>query len=705
MAIWRHPLRLGLALVVVGVSAAVLLNLRERAEPIQAVVVQRTDPDAIIQTRGSEVVQADAFGDNVRVVAGQQLTYPGGGLRMTDGVEVTIAARQDRDGFVLRSQTATVDADETELSLSGTVRLVAGDDLEARTESAQYADAAGVVRMPGAATFVRGDMEASAASSVYDRAADRLQLLSGAAVTLAGAGETPTTIGSDSATVAQADGYMAFDGGVSIEAGGLRMEAARAHADLVPDTSQIEALALVDGARIAGSEPGAGQLRTMAATDIELTYGDDGAAVERGALSGGARLALMGSTPDRGSEIRAASMEIGFAADGSGIRGLVARDDVALDLPAAESGAGQRIEADALDVDGLSGEGPEQARFTGGVEYREHSAVGDAARIGRADRLEATLGGGLSSLEAATFRGGVTFEDGDIVGQGDEARYLIAEDAVELVTAAEEGQAPRVVYERGSVRAETIRIGFAGPQIGAQGGVESVLGRGAEEDGGAEYPGLLEAVEPLLVTASLLSYDGVEQLVMYAGGAHLWQGDTTFRGDTLVLDEATGNLLIDGAVQTHFMMNRINQETAEVETSLATGSAEAMRYEKDLHRVTFTGAARLDGPQGDLQADHIRVQLQPDDMTLDRVTATGSVTLLIPGRVVSGDRLVYRDAGGRYEMEGQPATFVEQVDEGCRETLGRTLTFFTTANDVSVDGQSQVRTATASVACPAQLLK
>ena len=187
--------------------------------------------------------------------------------------------------------------------------------------------------------------------------------------------------------------------------------------------------------------------------------------------------------------------------------------------------------------------------------------------------------------------------------------------------------------------------------------------------------------------------------------AHLWQGDTTFRGDTLVLDEATGNLLIDGAVQTHFMMNRINQETAEVETSLATGSAEAMRYEKDLHRVTFTGAARLDGPQGDLQADHIRVQLQPDDMTLDRVTATGSVTLLIPGRVVSGDRLVYRDAGGRYEMEGQPATFVEQVDEGCRETLGRTLTFFTTANDVSVDGQSQVRTATASVACPAQLLK
>ena len=705
MAIWTHPLRLGLALIVVGVSAAVVLNMRERAEPVQAVVVQRTDPDAIIETRGSEIVQADGFGDNIRVVAAHQMTYAGGGLRMTDGVEVTIAAREDRDGFVLRSTTATVDADKTELSLGGSVRLTAGGDLEATTESAQYTDAEGVVRMPGPAAFVRGEMEASAASSVYDRAADLLQLSSRAAVALAAAGETPTTIIADSATVAQADGYMAFEGGVSIEAGGLRMEAARAHADLIPDTSQIEALVLGDGAQITGSESGAGQLRTMSATDIELAYSEDGEGVERAALTGGARMALMGSTSDRGAEIAAASMEIAFDAEGSGIRSLLASDDVALELPAADSAAGQRIVADTLDVDGLSGGGSERARFTGGVEYREQTAADRGARVGRAELLEATLAGGLSALEAATFLGGVTFEDGDIIGRGDEARYLIAEDAVEFVTGEVGGQAPRVLYERGSVRADTLRIGFTGPQIGAQGGVESVLGGNAAEDGGAEYPGLVDVVDALLVTANTLSYDGAEQLVMYSGGAHLWQGDTTFRGDTLVLDEATGNLLIDGAVQTSFAMSRLNQETEEVETSLATGSAEAMRYEKDLHRVTYAGAARLDGPQGDLQADHIRVQLQPDDMTLDRVTATGSVTLLIPGRVVSGDRLVYHDAGGRYEVEGPPATFAEQVDEGCRETLGHTLTFFTTANDVSVDGQSQVRTATASVACPAQLLK
>jgi hypothetical protein len=98
------------------------------------------------------------------------------------------------------------------------------------------------------------------------------------------------------------------------------------------------------------------------------------------------------------------------------------------------------------------------------------------------------------------------------------------------------------------------------------------------------------------------------------------------------------------------------------------------------------------------------VQLLPDDVTLELVTATGNVTLLTPGRIVTGDKLVYRDADGSYEMEGDPVRFVETVEEGCRETLGRTLAFFASVDDVAVDGQNQRRTATASGDCPAQLL-
>ena len=445
MAFWRHPLRLGLALLVAGVIAAVLLNLRERAEPVQAVVVTRTDPDAIIQTRGSQIVQADALGDNIRVVAGSQMTYAGGGLRMADGVEVTVAEREGRDGFVLRSASATVDADETELALSGGVELIAGGDLEASTAAARYSETDGVVRMPEAAAFVRGDMQASAASAAYERIPDRLQLLSGASVALNGDGDTRTTMDAESATVAQREGFMNFGGGVSIAAGSLTMEAPQARAELVPDTSQITALALSDGVQVASSEPGAGQLRTMAAADIELAYGDDAAAVERADLTGGARLALAGADADTGTEIASASMEIMFGADGSAISSLAARDDVTLQLPARGPSPGRRIGADVLDVQGLSGEGPEEARFEGGVEYREQRDDGaGGARVARAEQLEATLAAGLSSLEAATFRGGVTFEDGDVVGQGDEARYLIADQAMELVTTLAESRCDRL---------------------------------------------------------------------------------------------------------------------------------------------------------------------------------------------------------------------------------------------------------------------
>jgi hypothetical protein len=70
-------------------------------------------------------------------------------------------------------------------------------------------------------------------------------------------------------------------------------------------------------------------------------------------------------------------------------------------------------------------------------------------------------------------------------------------------------------------------------------------------------------------------------------------------------------------------------------------------------------------------------------------------------------------------MSGEPVRIIEEVKEEesedeapselpedeilstrCRETTGRTLTFFITADDVSVDGQAEARTETASGECP-----
>ena len=720
MIAWRRQIRIALALFVVGLGLAVLFGLRERAEPARAVVVERMDPDAVIQTRGSRIVQADSFGDNLRIVADRQLTYSDGRLRMIDGVEITVESRDDREGFTLQGTEASVDADQTEIELTGSVRFAAANGLEATTDSAFYSQSDGVVRMPGTATFLRDDMEASANSAEYDRTSDLLRLSGDAVVTLT-TDDAATVIASHSAAIAETNGFMTFDGGVRIEADARQMTADRAGVTMVDGTSQLEALELHGGARIVGSAPEPGELREMTASDIRLDYDETGQSIERATLDGAAHLELFGTAGRRGTQVAGRSMVVTFTMDGTGVDTLSARDNIVLDIPAADDRPAQRVTADVLRGTSESGNGLERAEFEGSVEYRETRRDPETesdTRIARAQRLETTLGDGLSALERATFHGDVTFEDGQVQGRGDQAHYVVVDNTVELILSDTAARIPRVVDRRGSVQARNIRIGFEGPRIDARGDVESVLSQSSVDGttGDVKRPGLLDGAEPVLVTAGELSYDGELETATYSGGAHLWQGDTEFRGDTIVLDEAAGNLEIDGAARTRFRVTQINDDTGLPEESLTNGRAMSMHYADDLRRVTYTTDARLSGPRVDLTADVIEVYLHENSNALDRITASGEVTLVMTGRLASGESLVYYDADGRYEMQGEPVRIVEEdggegEEEGqengadeCRETTGRTLTFFITADEVSVDGQAEARTETATGEC-AELMR
>lgn len=701
---WRRSLRIVLALFVAGLGAAVLLGLRERAVPAGAIVVERTDPDAVIQSRKSRIVQADSSGDNFIVSANHQLTYSDGRVRMLDGVEVTVDAQDDLEGFVLQGAEASVTGDKQEVLLAGDVTFVSGDGLEARSESATYTRGDQIVRMPSAASFVRAGMRAAAQQAVYDRTGDLLRLWGDAEILLT-EGESTTGISSASAEIAQTDGRMTFDGGVDIDTGRLRMAAVRAEADVTGEASALDALRIEGGAQVRGLDRGPGRLRSMTASEIRVDYVDSGQRMDQAALAGDARLVLFGAGGARGTEISARSMDVGFTAAGDGVSALTGREDVVLEAPAEGSRPGQRISADALRASGRPGGGLEQARFDGSVEYRENGGdvrADASARIGRAARLDATFGDDLSALEGATFRGGVTFEGGEAQGFGDEAHYAVADDAVDLASAEPDGPAPRVVDRRGAVQARTIRLVFDGPRIEARGSVESVLNRTAAAAGSGEvrHPGLLDGDQPVLVIAEELAYDGRTQTATYGGGVRLWQGETEFRGDTLVLEESVGNLRIDGAVRTRFPITQLDDDTGLPKTSVSGGRGRSMRYENDAHRVIYTADAGFDGPRGDLTADEIQLHLHADDSTLDRVTAAGGVVLVTPGRRVSGDALVYVDSDGRYEMTGRPVRMIEEVDGECRETTGRTLTFFLSAEDASVDGRAEARTETTSGKCP-----
>ena len=710
MTAWRRYLRYVLAVFIVGLGAAVLFGLRDRADPAPAVVVERADPDAVIQTRGSRIVQADATGENLSVVANQQLTYADGSIRMIDGVEVTVAEREGRPGFVLTGNEASVDENQTAVELSGTVTFRSGDGLEAATEHASYLDAEGIVRMPGEATFTREGMRANGRGADYDRSRDLLRLLDAARVDLT-TDDASTQIRSGSATLAQTEGYMEFEGGVDIDAGTRHMQAERARVSFRDDTSDLETLELLGRSRIRGDSRVAGELREMSATTITLAYGESGQQIEQAVLVGRAVVELYGADGAPGARISGQSMDVELAPDDGGVRSVATRRGVVLELPATPTQPTQHIRAETLRMTGAAADGLEDAEFAGAVEYREtrQSNGTDLTRIVRADRLDAALTDGMSTLDSTRFHGSVTFEDQDVTGEADEALYLVAEGIMELLTVEAGGQTPRVVDRRGSVQAETIRVTLDGPEIDATGSVESVLTT-AEDEGDGENvqpssrdalkrPRLLDASEPVLVTAAGLFYDDTTAVATYTGSAHLWQDDTEFHGEEIVLDEATGNIRASGDVRTRTILSQLNDDTGVQEDSVTTARAGQMEYDDTLRLATYISEAQVTGPRGDVFGDTIRIYLHEDSKTLDRVEASGNVRLETPGRFVTGAALLYYDADGRYEMEGEPVRIVEDLEEECRETIGRTLTFFITGDELSVDGRAETRTQTASGEC------
>ena len=707
MAIWQRPVRIALASFVVAFAGAVLFGIRDRSEPARARIVERDDPDAIIQSRGARIVRAEASTENLRAVARRQLTYPDGAVRLIDGVKISVAELADRGHFTLSGNEATVNGDQNEVHISGDVQFRSGDGLEAATAQASYSESDGVVRMPGNATFARSWMRAFGETARYDRRLDLLRLERGARVELLD-GDRTTLITSMAATMAQTDSYMRFEGGVTVTTGGRLMEAEQAQVALVGNTARFKTLELWGHARIVGSVRETGQFREMTAPNINFHYGSE--VLERVSLVGGAVVDLFAEGGAPGARIVAQTIEVVLAPDGVGLTGLVAREAVVVELPSDGTAPAQRIRAEAFNAAGAPGGRLTDARFDGAVEYRERSQGGAAdstsTRITRAERLEATLTEGLAALEAARFLGGVTFKDEEVTGEADEASYVVADGTLELVTTGPAGKTPRLIDRRGSVQAETIVLTLEGHEIEAVGDVESVLAplpeaEPASQTNGGELrrPGVLVAGQPIYVTAGRLSYDAERSVVIYSETARLWQAETEFRGETIVLDEASGNISAEGDVWTRSTIIQTNDETGEAEGSVTNGRGASFHYDNALRRATYSTDAEVEASPGDLKADTVAVILMEDARSLDRLEAVGDVTLDLPGRRVSGANLIYYDADGRYEMDGEPVRIVEETENECRETTGRTLTFFVIAEAVSVDGQSEVRTETSRGTC------
>jgi lipopolysaccharide export system protein LptA len=433
----------------------------------------------------------------------------------------------------------------------------------------------------------------------------------------------------------------------------------------------------------------------MASQDMNLRYGPDGETLEHALLSGGAAIEIAGTGGVAGRRIAGRYVDVTFGPTGD-LSALVARDHVELTLPGTKDTPARVIRSTTMEGTGEPGKGLTASRFEGGVEFREQQAP-DRVRVARAHTLEVAMAPGSGEIEDARFSGSTRFEDGALRASAADGTYQVNKGILAL-TGSEGPNGPRVRNERLTVDAKRIDLTFEGTKLVATGEVRSVIApspKSADPKAAKEHvPGMLKNDQPVNVTSASLDYDGSRSFATYTGSARLWQADTTIQGETIIIDENTGDLKASSPagslVRSAFTLEQVDQKTNQPTKVPSVASGQDMHYEDALHRATYTTEAHVNGPQGDLRATKIELYFVESGGSLERAEGYEKVKLLSEGRTATGARMTYFAAEERYLMSGTPVTIVEE----CRVTTGKTLTFFRSTDRIIVDGNEEIRTLT-----------
>jgi LPS export ABC transporter protein LptC len=708
---WQKRARLGVAVFGIAFAGVVFFAVGEREKPAAAPPPSRLDPSAIMETSDCVLKRTTGTRKDFTVTCDRYLQYENETGKLF-GARIEMRERQGRD-FLITGAEGLINYKTREIALANNVRLLASDGFELSTATATFNEQEGIVRTPGAVSFKKGAMSGTGVGMTYDKNTDVLTIVDKAHVRMVDeGGNTTGEFAAGSATLARVENYLALDRVMHALRGEQTIDADRATARLTENEQAITAIELRGNSRVAG---GSAAFDSMSARDIDLDYADDGTTIERLVLTGTGAIALKGQGGAVGRQMRGESLTIALAADGS-VTSAIARERAQLDLPADSGTAARQVRAKNFDATGETGKGLTAAQFSEDVEYREEAPDRTAPRTARSRLLTVSLDG--NAISSAVFSGQVHFEEKPFKAFAAEARYEPVNGMLRL-KGADQGGGPRVADDHIAIEAGTIDVTLEGRKMGAGGNVKTRL------QSGANTPGLLDKERPTTITASGLQYEGHAGRAVYTGTAQLLQGDTAIRGETITIDQAKGNLTAVGNARS----------TLALGATPSVSRAQEIAYDNATRQITFLGIkppptpkpapatlkpsrtadasepsasggaagvpiaargipAHVSGPEGDLKADRIVAILHTSENRMQRLEAEDSVTLRLDQRLVTGARMTYH-ADGRYEMTSTTGVPVRIV-EGCRETTGRTLTFFKATDNIIIDGNEEIRTRTTS---------
>ena len=658
--------------------------MRPREAPAPPPTIERTDPSAVIETRGGDAIQLKGAERNLRVEYRVQTTNAEGETKLHD-VKIMVENRGGRS-YVVTAKEAFVGKQNSSYDVRGDVKLETDDGLVATGQQATYVDVEKIVRVPGPVRFTRGRMSGSGIGFTFDEQRDTMWILDQADVEFKADGtQGAMAFTAGSFGYARRDRYMRLERSMRMDRDGQQMDAENAMVRLFPDRDEPDYVELRGGSKVTPNAT-TSLLRSMSARDINLDYADDGRTLQNATLAGSASIQVSTKTGSSGQSLAGEFMDINLDPDGS-VRSLTTRDGVTVTLPATKATGTRTIRSAALTAVGTP-DGIRDMKFSEGVEYREAPLKGQAGRTIRARALEAALDPAAGLLQEAHFIGNVDFTESPLRATASDARYNVVKEALSL---SGKEQTPHIESEALTIDAVTIEVTLNPRTMTAKGNVRSIL-LPAKKSGPSEAkrPALLAEKDPINIIGESLVYDEAARTADYSGKVVLLQGDTTISADTLSLDETKGDLTANGKVITNLVIaGKAAEPGAKTKPMLAR--AETFTYSDQTRTAIYSTRAQLDGEQGNLSAGTLNLQLAKGENSLESLDASGAVTAIVDRRTVTGTKLVYSTTDDKYIVTGAP---VKMTDAECKETSGKTLTFWKASDRVVVDGNNEVRTQT-----------
>jgi LPS export ABC transporter protein LptC len=686
---WQRPARLIIATAAIAFAIALVFSFRTRDPQEERPALPPTNPDAVVQGRGGDVLRFNRAQEEIRVFYNELVTDRDGTSKLT-GVKV-VTEREGRT-FTVSGDEAIIKDKATSYTMSGNIVAQASDGLMFKAERATFFENEGIVRVPGRAEFSRGRMSGSAFGMSYDNNNDIAILESQVHVTMAPDDQNGEALDltATHAALNRPERVLRFERGLTARRPSQTIQADAGVAYLTDDEERLKRVELRGKSRITGTDATPGSLQGMSGHDMNLGYAEDGKTLQAAEILGEAVVNISGERGQASRQLSADTLNITLAPDSTPTL-VVGRERVQLVLPGETGKPDRTIRSRTLDATGEPGRGLTTAKFTGSIQFEELG--GGVDRGARSNVLDVALGSGLGSIEEATFRGGVRFEDGPMTATSDSARYVLTKESLEL-SGARGTPSPHVVNEQVTIDADRIDIALGGPVLHGKGNVKSEL-RPADKtsrDEAARLPSMLDGDRPVIITASELTFDEPVGTAVYRGTqgrpAVLSQGDTTIRGDSITYDDKKGDLAAAGSVTTAFILEE--QRDGKVVRTPSTATAQDFKYVETEQRGIYTGTARVTGSQGDLTGDRIELFLKESGDELERLEAFDNVTLRDKDWTFTGERLTYRTETETTVITGTPVTMVDRCG---RKQTALKLTHDRRADRITVEnGIDQPRT-------------